>query len=74
MNYFSTYLVKVTMTELTGLKELFDCFVDALSKRVDVADKESESVSAVYNEFSSCLLYTSPSPRDATLSRMPSSA
>ena len=25
-------------------------------------------------ETSSCLLYTSPSPRDATLSRMPSSA
>ena len=25
-------------------------------------------------EFESCLLYTSPSPRDATLSRMPSSA
>ena len=24
--------------------------------------------------FMSCLLYTSPSPRDATLSRMPSSA
>ena len=24
--------------------------------------------------FGSCLLYTSPSPRDATLSRMPSSA
>ena len=24
--------------------------------------------------ISSCLLYTSPSPRDATLSRMPSSA
>ena len=24
--------------------------------------------------FSTCLLYTSPSPRDATLSRMPSSA
>ena len=26
------------------------------------------------DEFGSCLLYTSPSPRDATLSRMPSSA
>ena len=26
------------------------------------------------NLFKSCLLYTSPSPRDATLSRMPSSA
>ena len=27
-----------------------------------------------YNEMYLCLLYTSPSPRDATLSRMPSSA
>ena len=26
------------------------------------------------SEFEDCLLYTSPSPRDATLSRMPSSA
>ena len=26
------------------------------------------------SKFNSCLLYTSPSPRDATLSRMPSSA
>ena len=26
------------------------------------------------DDFNSCLLYTSPSPRDATLSRMPSSA
>ena len=25
-------------------------------------------------EYGACLLYTSPSPRDATLSRMPSSA
>ena len=28
----------------------------------------------VFNEMKGCLLYTSPSPRDATLSRMPSSA
>ena len=28
----------------------------------------------VTESISSCLLYTSPSPRDATLSRMPSSA
>ena len=27
-----------------------------------------------YELFGDCLLYTSPSPRDATLSRMPSSA
>ena len=29
---------------------------------------------AIDDELSFCLLYTSPSPRDATLSRMPSSA
>ena len=28
----------------------------------------------IEKKFQSCLLYTSPSPRDATLSRMPSSA
>ena len=28
----------------------------------------------VDDRFNNCLLYTSPSPRDATLSRMPSSA
>ena len=28
----------------------------------------------LYNPDNVCLLYTSPSPRDATLSRMPSSA
>ena len=32
----------------------------------------SENVGGLNNYF--CLLYTSPSPRDATLSRMPSSA
>ena len=35
----------------------------------------AESVEQIYNEqIAPCLLYTSPSPRDATLSRMPSSA
>ena len=32
------------------------------------------TVSIVRRRFQNCLLYTSPSPRDATLSRMPSSA
>ena len=35
----------------------------------DVTDNEN-----LENEGKACLLYTSPSPRDATLSRMPSSA
>ena len=33
-----------------------------------------ESVKSVSEIYAPCLLYTSPSPRDATLSRMPSSA
>ena len=34
----------------------------------------SEISTNAANAYSACLLYTSPSPRDATLSRMPSSA
>ena len=33
-----------------------------------------KSGESILNIVNSCLLYTSPSPRDATLSRMPSSA
>ena len=40
-------------------------------KRFDVAVNSPGSTSTSFNI---CLLYTSPSPRDATLSRMPSSA
>ena len=47
------------------------------SQDEDVDDKEedhdSEEISAVA-KFTNCLLYTSPSPRDRTRSRMPSSA
>ena len=36
--------------------------------------RDSDSKTLVLQTTSTCLLYTSPSPRDATLSRMPSSA
>ena len=42
---------------------------------VQLALKPSQIVKdQLGNDFNNCLLYTSPSPRDATLSRMPSSA
>ena len=49
------------MTEIT--KEQFEAYVDV-------------QMSGVTNMFDvrTCLLYTSPSPRDRTRSRMPSSA
>ena len=40
------------------------------AKSTAMADMEATG----YSLFTGCLLYTSPSPRDATLSRMPSSA
>ena len=40
----------------------------------DNAIKKASEVSRKTNNFSICLLYTSPSPRDGLLSRMPSSA
>ena len=46
---------------------------DIKSRNSDVV-KEINSVLEYIDEIYSCLLYTSPSPRDATLSRMPSSA
>ena len=40
---------------------------DALARKTDAYD-------GVYQDACTCLLYTSPSPRDRTRSRMPSSA
>ena len=58
------------------MKILFeDCDVDkaedrTLPNNAFVVEYKVDNVS----KYDICLLYTSPSPRDATLSRMPSSA
>ena len=44
---------------------------DTKSVKVDIADSDDENVTI---EVRTCLLYTSPSPRDQLTSRMPSSA
>ena len=41
---------------------------------LEAAQAERVATAALLRKFEACLLYTSPSPRDATLSRMPSSA
>ena len=41
---------------------------------ISQAMKSQGAFDVVVNSAGTCLLYTSPSPRDATLSRMPSSA
>ena len=58
---------------------LFD--LGGLASNNELTEKEEKNLLENYFEkklsselFINCLLYTSPSPRDATLSRMPSSA
>ena len=45
--------------------------LDGIKNKIDPGDSMDIDL---YELSSDCLLYTSPSPRDATLSRMPSSA
>ena len=53
------------------VEDLVVSFGERLSVRLVTAYLKSKGIKA---RFIDCLLYTSPSPRDATLSRMPSSA
>ena len=41
---------------------------------MELQERIEQAVEVIRNRVDGCLLYTSPSPRDATLSRMPSSA
>ena len=61
--------VMIVVAHLFGSRMEMDPVYKALDKRSDVLIVED--CAQAYN---GCLLYTSPSPRDATLSRMPSSA
>ena len=53
--------------------EVIDGIANSLVAQMLYLDSEDSS-KPIYLYINSCLLYTSPSPRDATLSRMPSSA
>ena len=67
---------------IESIKLRFDTFKKRTLPTVELFKSKDKCVEidtsldrqAVYDLVRSCLLYTSPSPRDATLSRMPSSA
>ena len=48
--------------------------IQAFAEKMSVKYEKNKNLNEVYQLNMACLLYTSPSPRDATLSRMPSSA
>ena len=61
--YFFLHLSDIRMKENEAYGQV--------SHDVTIITRENEAYGQVPHD---CLLYTSPSPRDATLSRMPSSA
>ena len=61
-----------TIGQLVNDRELYDNLNSTVAKIGNTATSIQTTASNI--ESLTCLLYTSPSPRDATLSRMPSSA
>ena len=72
----------VSLTVVLGLSILWVLLVNAgvpqgledIARRLALLDQDASLVGNIETLFTSCLLYTSPSPRDRSLSRMPSSA
>ena len=67
------HLTPEEMAEIEALGD-FDKIMEALKERLENQDKRHEGGSKNIGTGGTCLLYTSPSPRDQRGSRMPSSA
>ena len=63
-------LVIFGQPEMTSIIHEYPNFEDRITFNFELGPLDFESVEGIIN----CLLYTSPSPRDRTRSRMPSSA
>ena len=63
-------------TEVQHYTYALDLITDALDENINELHREQIETQAriLYGLIHACLLYTSPSPRDRTRSRMPSSA
>ena len=70
----STCSEELATMQLPALKSVVSDSSSTLSASQKNQLNFRELKDALASQFINCLLYTSPSPRDATLSRMPSSA
>ena len=74
----STYIAKILMgknkPEYTPHNDVGDYVVVINAEKIKITGNKNEQKMYYRHTGYPCLLYTSPSPRDATLSRMPSSA
>ena len=64
--------IKVVMTK-SSTSFITERTLESISNNKVLVDENENDESFLHLDIA-CLLYTSPSPRDATLSRMPSSA
>ena len=73
----AAYAIAAGITEGKTVKEIERAF-DSAIRQIDTKRKKIDAIGvktkSLVNKVNACLLYTSPSPRDGLLSRMPSSA
>ena len=69
-----TILANFVSSKLKEQKDLVKSFINEEDKVLKGIDHKLNVITREYARFDSCLLYTSPSPRDLSTSRMPSSA
>ena len=74
MELGSTEFMVRTMGEFTAPETINETIIAVQPTGAPLRLKDVATVSDTYEEARTCLLYTSPSPRDRTRSRMPSSA
>ena len=65
---------RIRQTQVRNLRNRYYAKTARNAVRKLRATTVKEEAAALYVKVSSCLLYTSPSPRDGATSRMPSSA
>ena len=71
---FTTPFTQKGDINLSLVKPQVDWLIDNGVHGLAAGGSTGEGHALNRDEYHACLLYTSPSPRDATLSRMPSSA
>ena len=79
-NDITSLVGNTPLVKLNRIRKYFDCYPEIIAKlesfnpSASVKDRIAYSMLCKAEEEGFCLLYTSPSPRDRTRSRMPSSA
>ena len=72
-NKYKISVVIPTLNRINTLQRALDSVINQTYKPAEIIVVDNGSSDGTL-KFLSCLLYTSPSPRDGLLSRMPSSA